>query len=320
MDSNTTVQQNNLTNIKSNNNTIKGTLFALIAGTLWGLSGICAQFLFQQKNLTPEWVVCIRLISSGIILLTVAYIKEKNEIFKVFKSKKHVKDLVLFGILGMFGVQYTYFVAIKYSNAATATVIQYLGPAIILIYQSLRNKSLPSFIELFALILSILGVFVLVTHMDISNLVISNQALFWALGAAFALAYYTVKPGNLLNNFSNICVTGWGMLIGGVVFSFIKPVFDISGTFDIYTIAVIVAVIIFGTVIPFSIYVMSTKMIGPTKTSLFSTIEPVSSALFSIFLLNLSFGFMDFLGTAMIIAMVIILSVGKKEYTKSIES
>lgn len=315
MDS-STIKKQNLSNFKqqnSKNNTIKGTLFALIAGTLWGLSGICAQFLFQNKNLTPEWVVCVRLISSGIILLAVAYAKEKNNIFKIFKSKRDVKDLVLFGILGMFGVQYTYFVAIKYSNAATATVIQYLGPAIILIYQSLRNKSLPSFIELFAVVLSILGVFVLVTHMDINSLVISKQALFWALGAAFALAYYTIKPGNLLNNFSNICVTGWGMLIGGVVFSFIKPIFDISGTFDIYTIAVIIIVIIFGTVIPFSIYVISTKMIGPTKTSLFSTIEPVSSAVLSIFLLNLSFGFMDFLGTAMIIAMVIILSIGKKQ-------
>lgn len=301
------------TNQKNKNNTIKGTLFSLIAGILWGLSGICAQFLFQQKNLTPEWVVCVRLISSGIILLSVAYFKEKNNIFKIFKCKKDIKDLVLFGVLGMFGVQYAYFVAIKYSNAATATVIQYLGPAIILIYQSLKNKSLPSLIELFALVLSLLGVFVLVTHMDINNLVISKQALFWALGAAFALAYYTVKPGNLLNNFSNICVTGWGMLIGGIVFSFIKPLSDISGTFDIYTITVIIIVIIFGTVIPFSIYVISTKMIGPTKASLFSTIEPVSSAVFSIFLLNLAFGFMDFLGTAMIIAMVIILSIGKKQ-------
>ena len=144
MDS-STIKKQNLSNFKqqnSKNNTIKGTLFALIAGTLWGLSGICAQFLFQNKNLTPEWVVCIRLISSGLILLSVAYAKEKNNIFKIFKSKRDVKDLVLFGILGMFGVQYTYFVAIKYSNAATATVIQYLGPAIILIYQSLRNLSL----------------------------------------------------------------------------------------------------------------------------------------------------------------------------------
>lgn len=303
----------NSSKILSKNDTIKGTIFALTAGILWGLSGICAQFLFQQRDLTPEWVVCVRLISAGIILLSIAYFKEKNEIFRVFKSKKHTKDLILFGIIGMFGVQYSYFVAIKYSNAATATVIQYLGPAIILIYLCLKNKSLPSFIELFALILSLLGVFVLVTHLDINSLVISKKALFWAITAAFCLAYYTVKPGNLLNNFSNICVTGWGMLIGGVVFSFIKPLTDISGTFDIYSIAVIIAVIIFGTVIPFSIYVTSTKLVGPTKASLFSTIEPVSSAVFSIFLLNLAFGFMDFLGTAMIIAMVVILSVNKKQ-------
>lgn len=292
-------------------NIIKGITFSLIAGTLWGLSGICAQFLFQQKNLTPEWVVCIRLITSGIILLTVGYIKEGKQIFDVFKNKTQTKNLVLFGILGMFGVQYTYFVAIKYSNAATATVIQYLGPAIILIYQCLKSKSLPSFIEFFALILSLLGVFILVTHMDITSLVVSKKALLWAIGAAFALAYYTVKPGSLLENFSNITVTGWGMLIGGLVFNCIKPIWNISSDFDIYTVTVILIVIIFGTVIPFSLYVLSTKWIGPTKTSLFSTVEPVSSAVLSIFLLNLAFGFMDFLGTGLIIAMVIILSLNK---------
>ncbi|MFR1932069.1 MAG: EamA family transporter [Clostridioides difficile] len=76
--------------------------------------------------------------------------------------------------------------------------------------------------------------------------------------------------------------------------------------------AVIIVVIIFGTVIPFSIYVISTKLIGPTKTSLFSTIEPVSSAVLSIFLLNLSFGFGLF-RYGYDNSYVIILSIGKKQ-------
>ena len=76
MENNTAIEDlSSSSKTTSKNNTIKGTLFALIAGTLWGLSGICAQFLFQQRNLTPEWVVCVRLISSGVILLSIAYIK-----------------------------------------------------------------------------------------------------------------------------------------------------------------------------------------------------------------------------------------------------
>ncbi|MFR1382398.1 MAG: hypothetical protein ACLSS0_04455 [Clostridioides difficile] len=66
-----------------------------------------------------------------------------------------------------------------------------------------------------------------ITHLDINNLVISKQA---TLVLRYNLhAYYTIKPGNLLNNFSNICVTGWGMLIGGCI-QLLKPIFDISGT------------------------------------------------------------------------------------------
>ncbi len=40
----------------------------------------------------------------------------------------------------MLGVQYTYFAAIEYGNAAVATVLQYLGPAIITCFFSDSRK------------------------------------------------------------------------------------------------------------------------------------------------------------------------------------
>lgn len=43
----------------------------------------------------------------------------------------------------MLMVQYTYFAAIKHSNAATATVLQYAGPVIIAIYLAIKNKKSP---------------------------------------------------------------------------------------------------------------------------------------------------------------------------------
>ncbi len=48
----------------------KGLMLVIIGAMLWGISGTVAQYLFQKKGFSPEWLVVIRLLVSGIILLT----------------------------------------------------------------------------------------------------------------------------------------------------------------------------------------------------------------------------------------------------------
>lgn len=98
---------------------------------LMGVSGTVAQYLFQHRHFNTEWLTSVRLLVSGALLLGIAYRKEKGRIWAVWKDRRDRIPLLLFGIFGMLGVQYTYFAAIEYGNAATATVLQYLGPAII---------------------------------------------------------------------------------------------------------------------------------------------------------------------------------------------
>lgn len=295
-----------------NNSILIGTIFALSAGILWGLGGICAQSLFKSKGLSSQWVVTVRLLTSGLIVLTIGYFKTKNDIFKIWTHKKDRFNLILFAIFGMMAVQFTFFTAISHSNAATATVIQYLAPALILIYISLKNKKRPSMIEVLAVMLSIFGVFILVTHGDLSNLVISKTALVWCILAAITLAYYTLKPSSFKGEWSNYSITGWAMFIGGLVCSLINPIWNVTGVFDSMTYLYLGAVIVFGTIVPFSIYAIGVKLIGPTNASLYSCIEPVATALMSVVFLGVSFGLMDWIGTALIMAMVVILALKEK--------
>ena len=306
-------KQFNVNHEKTYNKSIfLGTFLALSAGVLWGLGGICAQFLFNSRGVTSQWLVTVRLMTSGLILLTIGYFKTGKDIFKIWTHKKDRLNLLLFAIFGMMAVQFSFLTAISYSNAATTTVIQYLAPALVLIFVSFKNKKLPSVIELVAVILSILGVFLLVTHGDFSNLVISKIALFWCICAALSLTYYTIKPGSFNEKWSNYSLTGWAMLIGGLLCNIITPVWHISGTFDIWAIINLLAVIILGTLLPFTIYSISVNIIGPTNASLYSCVEPVATAIMSVILLNISFEFLDWIGTALIVSMVIILSLKKK--------
>ncbi|WP_370900138.1 EamA family transporter [Chryseobacterium gossypii] len=141
-------------------------------------------------------------------------------------------QLVTFSITGMLAVQYTYFAAIKHSNAATATVLQYAGPVFIAIYLAFRNKKLPLFLEVIAIILAVAGTFLLVTHGNIGSLSISPTALFFGIASAITLAIYTLQPVKLLSKYKSSVVIGWGMFCGGVVFSFVKAPWAIEGIWD----------------------------------------------------------------------------------------
>ena len=73
-----------------------------------------------------------------------------------------------------------------------------------------------------AIAFAVLGTFILVTHGDMGRLNISSTALFFGIASAFALAIYTVQPVKLLNKYNSAVIIGWGMLIGGLAFSFVK--------------------------------------------------------------------------------------------------
>jgi drug/metabolite transporter (DMT)-like permease len=290
---------------------IKGIILAITGAMLWGISGTVAQYLFKQQGFSPEWLVVVRLLVSGAILLLYVFINDKQNIWKIWRTKHDGLNLIFFGILGMVGVQYTYFAAIKHGNAATATILQYLSPIIITCYLAIRTKKIPALQEIIAIGLAMLGTFFIITKGNIHSISISKLALFWGIASAFAAAFYTVQPRSLLTKWGSILVVGWGMLIGGIAFSFIHPPWDCIGKWSITSILAISFVVLFGTLIAFTCFLESLKYIKPTESSVLSAAEPLSAALLSVIWLHEQLGIAQWLGTACIIVTIIILSRAK---------
>ncbi|CUU49216.1 DMT family transporter [Clostridium beijerinckii] len=287
---------------------IKGIILVIIGAMLWGISGTAAQYLFQKKGFSPEWLVVIRLLSSGIILLLYTFMKGEQNIWEVWKSKNDALSLIFFSVLGMLGVQYTYFAAIKYGNAATATILQYSSPVIITCYLAIRNKKIPKLKEIIAIGLAMLGTFFIITKGNIHSISISRLALFWGIASAFAAAFYTLQPCLLLRKWGSILVVGWGMLIGGIAFSFIEQPWNCTGIWSTNSILAIIFVVLFGTLIAFTCFLESLNYIKPTESSILSSAEPLSAAILSVLWLHEELGIAQWIGTACIITTIIILS------------
>ena len=140
-------------------------------------------------------------------MLSYLYYKNGKKVFDILKNGKDLLSIIIFGIFGMMGTQYTYFTAIEYSNAAIATVLTYFGPTLVLVYVYMREARRPLKYEIFSIVLSMFGVFLLATHGNFSGLQISFKALFWGLLSAtiFAIIFMGVTFG-FLDIIGFICV------------------------------------------------------------------------------------------------------------------
>lgn len=296
-------------------NTALGIILSLTGGIFWGFSGSCGQYLFTYHNVSSEWLVPVRMIATGIILLSVCAVKNKNRIFDVWKSKDNALRMTAFTIFGLILCQYAYFTAIEHSNAGTATVLQYLSPAMILIFMCLKNKKLPAITEIIAIILAVGGTFLIATGGNLSSFSITPEALIWGLLAAVFLVCYSLIPDKLLKVSDTPTVLGWGMLAGGIVIMFIFMPWKIMPVITLPLIGAVSGIVILGTVLAYSFYLEGIRLIGATKASIISSIEPVAATVISAVWLGTEFTFTDIIGFIMIISTVFIISLfNKKEH------
>lgn len=290
---------------------IRGIICTLLGGIFWGFSGACGQFLFMQEGVNSSWLTTVRMISAGIILLTYSFIKDRKNITAIWRNGKDALRLVLFAIIGLMFCQYAYLTAISYSNAGTATVLQYLGPLFIMVLVCIKKLKLPEKKEIAAIILAILGTFLLATHGSTQNLVLSREGLIWGILAALGLMLYTLLPSKIISKWGSLVVTGYGMLIGGVFLGILVRAWNIEVSIDIRGMFAVGAIIIVGTVAAFTLYLQGVSDIGAVKASMLASIEPVSAAIFSAVWLGTQFMIIDIAGFVCIMATVFLLT--KKE-------
>jgi drug/metabolite transporter (DMT)-like permease len=279
---------------------------AVVAATLFGVGGSLAQFLFQQRGVDTAWLVTMRLLFAGPALLLISALRQGRRVLAVWRNDS--LSLIMFGLIGMMPVQYTYMAAINASNTATATVLQFTAPAIVAVWLALARRRLPDARELAAIALAVLGTFFLAAHGKIGELSISVVALFWGIASAAAAAFNSLQPAGLLKRHGPAVVAGWGMLVGGVALSVLHVPWKAQGMWDARALVFFAFILVFGTLVAFYLFNTALRMIGPQKTILLTCAEPLSAAVLAVWWLGVAWGAMDWLGTACILATIVLLA------------
>lgn len=284
-----------------------GILFAGIAATLWAISGISGQILFNEYQFSAEWLVSTRMFIAGILLLAASKLTNSHTLFAPFKDRKDLLAIFTFSILGMYAVQYTYFKTIELSSASFATIIQYTGPFFIIIYEAIKRKRIPNRKTLLLMLLTLIGVFLIVSNGHISQLTITPASLLWGIGSAVSLAFYSVQPRNLLKKYGSLLVVGWGMLIGSIPANVIQPFFQYSGKLSLGSLLHILIVIVLGTAVSYFIYLSSLTYISSSLASILTAFEPIFATFLSVPIFHTSLTLVATIGFFIVIGTILLL-------------
>lgn len=289
---------------------LKGIIFIVTGSMLWGATGPLMEWLLSHTPLTVSFMLTIRLTVAGILLLTYLLLTGKD-IFGIWHQKLWSRQLIIFGIAGMLGVQFAFVAAINASNAVLATLLQFLAPIFVVAYVSLSLKKWPPKYQVLGIIGTLIGLFLLLTNASFDALLVSNKALLWGVAVGLTFAFYTLYPARLMKEWNVLLVVGWGMLIGGGTLGIIGRAWQ-SNLWHVFTdikiVGLMLALIFFGTV-AFVLFLSSMRYITAVETSVLSSIEPLTAMAISVIVFGTTLGFWQLVGVFVMLVCVTWLSV-----------
>lgn len=290
-----------------------GMVLTLMGGILWGFSGTCVQFIDSVRHVNLEWLVTVRLFVAGLVTLLWALFKSPKQLVAIMTHKGDLKKLVVFSIFGVSMCQYAYFQAIAAAGVGVATVIQYVGPSLIILYLLIRYRAIPRRGEILSVFLAFIGTVCIVFHNGLSLDGLNLSVVCWGLLSATGIAVYSIQPIEILKKYGTSVVMGLSMVLGSVVAFILFQPSSPGGDWDLWTyLAVFGGVIGLGTIVSFNAYMEGIKRIGSVQGSILSSIEPISAAILGCLLLGNRFTFLDMVGFILILSTVFILALQKK--------
>ncbi len=291
---------------------VRRAVAGVLAGAgLWGLSGTAAQQLMQGYGVTPQWLVTTRMLVAGLVLLLASPWLGARDRLAPWRDGASRRQLVAFALGGLVGVQYSYMASIALGNAATATFLQYLGPAFVTVYEVLRWRRRPRNHEVAALLLALGGTLLLATGGFVGRLAVPAGAVVWGLVSALTLAFYTVAGAGLLRRWPAALVIGWAMALGGAAMGIVAPPWHPGPRpvpWDGVAAGLWSFVVLGGTLLAFTLYLVSLRHLRPSQTSLLACMEPLAAAASATLWLGVPFTPPMLAGGAAVLAATLLLS------------
>ncbi len=296
----------------------RGYLLVVLAAACWATGGLTAKWMFTSPAEVPAgWHVQPlgiavepavlsggRALSAFLLLVIYMLISRRAEL-RI--SRRDVPFLAIFGVVALAGVHYTYFKTISLTSVATAILLEYLAPIIVLTVSVLFLGQRLTWVLPVGVALSVLGCALVVGAAGSGGLAVSTAGIAWGLASAVLFATYSLMGTYAAGRF-----TAWTLLVWGLGFATLFWLFALGpkavlGAFANADAALaIVYVAVVSTIVPFAAFLTALHYIAPTQATITATLEPVLAGVAAFFLFGEQLDVAQLIGGAIVIAAIVL--------------
>lgn len=281
---------------------IKGILYIILSAIAFGIMPILAKLSYRGGANTYT-TLFLRFLFAAIMLLY--YLKTKRISLKLNK-----KQFFLVFIIGMFGYTFTatsLFMSYNYISIGMASMILYTYPAIVTLLSYMFYKEKIYARKMFSLIISLIGIYILIDKGSVSfnlrGIILAGiAAVLYSLYVLGASLKEIKEINSYVLTFYISCISAVVMFIAAITTSNFNMHISFYGLVSILLLAFI------STVVALMTFLEGVRIIGPSKASIFSTLEPIVGLILGILLLGEPISARIIIGSILIVVSIGILA------------
>lgn len=290
---------------------IKAFIYIIVAGILWGTSGLFVHFL-SPYGFSSIQMTAVRGLVSFIAMAVYALIKDR----RLFKFKP--KEIVYFIPIGttLFATAALYYSAMTMTSVSTAVVLMYMAPVYVTVFSilclgekfsGLKISSISAMLVGCALVSGIIG-----------GIAFDGVGILLGILSGVSYATYNIVTKIALKNGVNaVTTTVYSFLVMAIIaISVSSPAQIIEKATDtpLPTIPLLIGLGIVTFVIPYFLYTLAMRDLPAGTASALGIVEPMAATVFSVLFLDEKLGWLSAIGIALILGAVFAL--GKSENDK----
>lgn len=282
----------------------------VIAGLLWGTTGLFATFFGDAVGLDAMQRTSIRTVFAAIAMATFLFFRDKK-LFRI--SFKNLLFCIAAGTV-MYFTALAYFLSIDYSSVPVAVVLMYTSPVMVMTFSVafMGEKLTP--LKGIAVAVMLIGCVL------VSGLIGDNSFSLWGfifglLSGVLYSTYNVITKFEMQRGINPLTASTYAFITMGIVSLFFANPVETAGVLLEKPLTLLPMAVLFGVTtctMPYLLYTISLKKLPVGTAAALAVIEPMAATLFSVIVLHTFPSVFAWVGIVLILGAVLLLAKSEK--------